>query len=227
MDFKKITKFKDLTTKRKWQVGSGVVLAGALVFFTVNQSVYVKRNNITTKTEKEISTYLEQKPKDYLVYFYDKDDCDTCGAYSKELKKYEKKDKALPVFKVTSREKNEIKLENDIFVDRRYPTVIHVVDGVEEFRYVGSFPIDKLPLKGETAKKENPKKKEKEEKNEADKTNEIVPVEPKTEEGVKAEETKPEDFKNEGDVTNGDTPVSNEGEGTNDSEVEKTETEKN
>ena len=139
---------------------SGIIAGAALVVVLgggvlVNQMKYVNQNNLSNKMEKEITTYLDQKESEYLVYFYDKVYCETCGDYNKELKNYEKKEGALPVYKATGKEETTLAFEEDLFVDKRYPVVVHVKDGEEYFRYVGAYPINSLPLK--TDKKEEAK----------------------------------------------------------------------
>lgn len=132
---------------KKWGVIAGTVIVVALgggVF--IHQMQYVNQNNISKKMDKEITAYLDQKEAEYFVYFYDKDFCKTCGDYDKELKNYEKKEGALPVYKATGKEETALAFENDLFVDKRYPVLVHVKDGEEYFRYVGAYPIDSLPL---------------------------------------------------------------------------------
>lgn len=135
--------------KKKWGIIGGAIavalLGGGLLF---NQLGYTNQQNISSTMEKEITAYLTQKESEYLVYFYDKDFCETCSDYNHELKAYEQKEGALPVYKATGKEETAIAFENDLFVDKRYPVLVHVKEGTEYYRYVGAYPIESLPLLG-------------------------------------------------------------------------------
>lgn len=156
-------KMKSFDQKKWGKIGGGslaLVVAGGLIW---SQLQYTNQENISKEMEKEVTAYLAQEETEYLVYFYDKDFCETCGDYNKELKRYEKKEGALPVYKTTGKEETTIAFENDLFVDKRYPTVVHVKNGEELFRYVGAYPIDSLPLANQTeAMQELEKEKEEE-----------------------------------------------------------------
>lgn len=137
--------------KNKWLwIGLSIALVLVLTFvgITVYQKAfYEKTNNITKKVEKNPMSYLDKNKEDYLVYFYNETSCDDCKTYTKELKKYEKGEKSLSVYKVNVDELDKKVVEDQLFMDKKYPYVVLIKGGHEDYRYVGAYPIKELPTK--------------------------------------------------------------------------------
>lgn len=130
-----------------------LILILALLTFlkwdTIEQSLYLSKNNISSDMEKDPTSYITtiKDEGEYLVYFYDLEICEKCGEYTQELRKYEKNKESFPIYKVDlSKLKAEV-LSDALFVDPNQPYIFHVKTGAVHKSYTGVFTADKLPNK--------------------------------------------------------------------------------
>ena len=128
-----------------------LLMVGVGLFFgwdSIQSNMYLSKDNITKEVDKESAGYLTvPKDKDFLVFFYDLETCEKCETYIQELQKYETNKEAFPVYKVNVAKLKTNTLEESLFLDRSQPSVIHVRDAEEFYRYIGGFASDKLPNK--------------------------------------------------------------------------------
>lgn len=143
--------------KKKKKKGKKKIIVGLGIFVLLAVGIAVlsgvDKQDITKDVKKGTDAYLNQQEQEYLVYLYNHKDCGNCKNYKVELKKYQDSKGALPIYKVKSGFLLESVVENELFLDSRYPTLIHVVNNVEKYRYVGTFLSNELPKGNELPKK--------------------------------------------------------------------------
>lgn len=126
-----------------------VALLAFLKWDTIERSLYLSKNNISSEMKKDPASYVSvaKDGSDYLVYFFDLETCEKCGDYTEELKTYEKNNDSFPIYKVDlSKLKAEV-LSDVLFVDPSQPYIFHIKSGDVFYSYVGGFSADKLPNK--------------------------------------------------------------------------------
>lgn len=123
-----------------------IALAVFLNSDTFSQKMYLSKGDLTRDVMKETLSYRTAADEaDYLVYFYDMKQCEKCGEYINELKKYEKMNDSFPVYKVNLAELKPKVLTDQLFVDPSHPYIFHVKGGDDFYSYIGGFSAEKLP----------------------------------------------------------------------------------
>lgn len=112
----------------------------------LSKKIYLTNNDITKEVAQVTENYLTSIPiNEYLVLFYNEENCTTCNDYFYEMIAYEKQDSRLAVYKVNLERLESNSIENELFMDPSIPTIVHVKNNEEFYRYMGAFPIEQLP----------------------------------------------------------------------------------